>query len=104
MGSGLADHEPAAVGTGGGEYNRVSGAAVGTVASPHASPSTTFTPGLLPHNKMSHLPTTPPSQDSDRPLLPSSNHPMGSGPANHDLAVAGTVVCEFSHATEVIYI
>jgi len=25
---------------------------------------------------------------------------MGSGPANHDLAVAGTVVSEFSHATE----
>ena len=30
MGSGLADHEPAAVGTGGSESNRVSGAAVGT--------------------------------------------------------------------------
>ena len=25
---------------------------------------------------------------------------MGSGPANHDLAVAGTVVSELNHATE----
>ena len=25
---------------------------------------------------------------------------MGSGPVNHDLAVAGTVVSEFSHTTE----
>ena len=51
---------------------------------------------------MPHLHTTPPSQDSDRPLLPSSNHPMGSGPANHDLAVAGTVVRRISDATEVM--
>ena len=56
----------------------------------------------VPHCTTSHPPVTPPPQKRDRPLLPSSYHPMGSGPANHDLAVAGTVVRKISHATEVI--
>ena len=44
----------------------------------------------VPHCTTSHPPVTPPPQKRDRPLLPSSYHPMGSGPANHDPAVAGT--------------
>ena len=100
MGSGLADHELAAVGTGGSESNRVSRAAVGTVASPHASPSTTCTPELLPHHKMPHPPVTPLSQESGQPLPPSSDQTMGGGLADHEPAAAGTGGSEFSHVSE----
>jgi len=59
---------------------------------PRASSSATSTPELVavPHCEMPHPPATPLSQESDRPLLPSSYNPMGSGLADHDLAVAGT--------------
>ena len=60
---------------------------------PRASSSATSTPELVavPHCEMPHPPATPLSQESDRPpLLPSSYHPMGSGLADHDLAVAET--------------
>ena len=100
MGSGLADHELAAVGTGGSESNRVSRAAVETVASTHASPSTTFTPELLPHHKMSHPPATPLPQESAQPLPPSSYPTMGGGLADHELAVAATGGSESSHASD----
>ena len=99
MGSGLADHKPAAVGTGGSESNRASGAAVGTVASPHASPSTTCTPPLLPQHKKSHSSATPLSQESVQPLPPSSHPTMGGGLADHVLAAAGTGGSEFSDGT-----
>ena len=38
---------------------------------------------------MSHPSAIPPSQESVQPLLPSSYLTMGSGPADHDLTVAG---------------
>ena len=59
---------------------------------PRVSSSATSTPELVavPHCEMSHPSATPLSQESDRPLLPSSYNPMGSGLADHDLAVAET--------------
>ena len=100
MGSGLADHELAAVGTGGSESNRVSRAAVETVASTHASPSTTCTPELLPHHKMSHLPATPLPQESAQPLSPSTYNTMGDGLVDHEPAVAEDGGSESSHTSE----
>ena len=103
MGSGLADHELAAAGTGGSESSRVSKDAVGTVSSPHASPSTTCTPDLVSHHKMPHSPVTTLSQESGQPLPSSSylHYPtMGGGLADHDLAAAATGGSELSHASE----
>ena len=88
------------MGTGGSESNRVSRAAVETDASPHASPSTTCTPALLPHHKMIHPPATPLPQESAQPLPPSSHNTMGGGLADHELAAAATGGSEFSHASE----
>ena len=72
--------------------------AVGEAASPHASPSTTCTPDLVSHhkmpfwflhNKMSHPPVTPLSQESGQPLPPSSYPTMGGGLVDHELAADG---------------
>jgi hypothetical protein len=100
MGSGPADQELAAVGTGGSESNRVSRAAVETVASPRAGPSTTCTPELLPHHKMSHPPTTSLPQESAQLLSPSTYHTMGDGLADHEPAVAETGGSEFRNASK----
>ena len=51
----------------------------------HVSPSTTSTS------------TKSPPKDRDQPLPPSSDQPMGSGPADQDLAVAGSAGSEPSH-------
>ena len=70
MGGGLADHKLAVAVTGGSE-------------SSHASEDE-FEPW-----EVSHPPATPPSQESVQPLLPPSYPTMESGPADHDLTVAG---------------
>ena len=100
MGGGLADHEPAAAGTGGSEFNHVSENAVGEAASSHTSPSTTCTPDLVSLHKMSHPPVTPPSQDCGQLLSPSTHNTMGDGLVDHEPAVAEVGGSESSHTSE----
>ena len=107
------------MGTGGGESDRVSRAAVESDASPHATPRTTCTPELLPHHeslkapsslsctpelpphhKMPHPPTPPLPQESAQPLSPSTYNTMGDGLVDHDPAVAEDVGSESSHASK----
>ena len=100
MGGGLADHEPAAAGTGGSEFSHVSENAVGEAASSHTSPSTTCTPDLVSLHKMSHPPVTPPSQDCGQLLSPSTHNTMGDGLVDHEPAVAEVGGSESSHTSE----
>ena len=100
MGGGLADHEPAAAGTGGSEFSHVSENAVGEAASSHTSPSTTCTPDLVSLHKMSHPPATPPSQDCGQLLSPSTHNTMGDGLVDHEPAVAEVGGSESSHTSE----
>ena len=100
MGGGLADHEPAAAGTGGSEFSHVSENAVGEAASSHTSPSTTCTPDLVSLHKMSHPPVTPPSQDCGQLLSPSTHNTMGDGLVDHEPAVAEVGGSESSHTSK----
>ena len=63
MGGGLADHDPAAAGSGGSEFSHVA--------------------------NRPRTPATPPPQESVQPLPPISYPTMGGGLADHELAVDG---------------